>query len=234
MHSAAHILLVEDDPNLGFVVKEGLEDRGYKVDWAANGQEGWQLYCQNQYALCLLDIMMPLKDGLSLAQDIRHKDPQTPLLFVTAKGLKEDKLEGFKAGGDDYITKPFSMEELDLRIQVFLRRSGVNAQVQTNQACQNIGTYSFDYGNRALTAATGQTRTLTQKEADVLHWLCRYANQVVERTELLNRVWGDDDYFMGRSLDVFISRLRKYLKEDPQISIVNLHAIGFTLKMPSA
>lgn len=220
------ILLVEDDPGLGFVIKDNLSMMGYEVTLCADGEEGHRTFYQSPFDLCIFDVMMPRKDGFSLAQTIREKDKNTPILFVTAKSMTEDKIAGFTAGGDDYIVKPFSMEELCLRIEVFLRRSAPPSQKgETFQ----LGQYSFDSHNFILSNATS-SKPLTQKEAEVLKLLCENKDRVLKREEILKAVWGDDDYFMGRSMDVFISKLRKYLKEDPTVQIVNYHGVGFRLE----
>ena len=220
------ILLVEDDPGLGFVIKDNLVMKGYEVTLCADGDEGQRTFYLNTFDLCIFDVMMPKKDGFSLAETVREKNKEIPILFVTAKSMIEDKIAGFTAGGDDYIVKPFSMEELCLRIEVFLRRSaGVSQKGETFQ----LGQYSFDSHNYMLSNSTG-TKSLTQKEAEVLKLLCINKDRVLKREEILNSVWGDDDYFMGRSMDVFISKLRKYLKEDPAVQIVNYHGVGFRLE----
>ena len=220
------ILLVEDDPSLGFVIMDNLVAKGYEVTLCVDGEEGQQVFLQKQFDLCIFDVMMPKKDGFTLAKNIREKNQQVPILFVTAKSMLEDKVAGFAAGGDDYIVKPFSMEELCLRIEVFLRRS--NGTPLTSEIF-SIGTYTFDYKNLTLQHPDG-AKALTQKEAEVLRLLCIHKDRVLKREEILKTVWGDDDYFLGRSLDVFISKLRKYLKEDPSVEIVNYHGVGFRLE----
>ncbi|MCE7865140.1 MAG: DNA-binding response regulator [Bacteroidetes bacterium CHB5] len=225
---AVKILLTEDDPNLGFVIKDNLEQRGYQVTLCNNGEEGLALFNQKPFDLCILDVMMPKKDGFTLAQQIREKNLTVPILFVTAKSMQEDKIEGFKKGGDDYIVKPFSMEELCLRIEVFLRRSAPLQQLNNF----SLGNYNFDYTNFILQHSQGE-KTLTQKEAEVLKLLCQNKDRVLKREEILNAVWGNDDYFLGRSMDVFISKLRKYLKDDPRVQIVNYHGVGFRLEVAS-
>ena len=223
----AKILLVEDDPGLGFVIKDNLSVKGYDVTLCTNGEEGHKTFDQQRFDLCILDVMMPKKDGFSLAQSIRETNKQIPILFVTAKSMLEDKLAGFSAGGDDYIVKPFSMEELAARIEVFLRRS---VQQPVPDQVFSLGQYSFDSANLELTNGSS-SKTLTQKEADVLKMLCLNKDHVLKREDILKNVWGDDDYFMGRSLDVFISKLRKYLKEDPAVEIANYHGVGFRLEI---
>jgi DNA-binding response OmpR family regulator len=221
------ILLVEDDPGLGFVIKDNLAMKGYEVTLCADGEEGQKTFQQHVFDLCIFDVMMPKKDGFSLAETVREKNKEIPILFVTAKSMIEDKVAGFTAGGDDYITKPFSMDELYLRIEVFLRRtSNISQKGETFQ----LGQYSFDSHNFVLSNATS-SKPLTQKEAEVLKLLCLNKDRVLKREEILKAVWGDDDYFMGRSMDVFISKLRKYLKEDPGVQIVNYHGVGFRLEL---
>jgi DNA-binding response OmpR family regulator len=223
---SSKILLVEDDPNLGFVIKDNLEQKGFEVTLCENGLEGEKSFQERLYDLCILDVMMPKQDGFTLAKHIRAKNQQVPILFVTAKSMLEDKIEGFQSGGDDYIVKPFSMEELYLRIGVFLRRS--KSQISNDQF--KLGSYSFDFTNYTLRHASG-SKILTQKEAEVLKLLCENRDRVLKREEILKAVWGNDDYFMGRSMDVFISKLRKYLKEDSSVEIVNYHGVGFRLQI---
>lgn len=221
------ILLVEDDPSLGFVIKDNLEMKGYHVTLCPDGESGESTFHQSAFDLCILDVMMPRKDGFTVARNIRKKNQQVPILFVTAKSMLEDKTEGFAAGGDDYITKPFSVEELQMRIEVFLRRSNGKENVDT---VFKLGQFEFDSSNLTL-SGNGSLRTLTQKESDVLGLLCKNRERVLKREEILKAVWGDDDYFLGRSMDVFISKLRKYLREDPTVQIVNYHGIGFRLEI---
>lgn len=219
------ILFAEDDPNLGFMTKEGLEDAGFRVDWYHNGEEAWRAF--DKQDICLIDIMMPRMDGFTLAQKIREKDELVPIIFLTAKSREEDRLRGFEIGGDDYVSKPFSMPELIYRLRVFLRRKGENAPADAS----GVGTCQFDHANLTLTVA-GRTRTLTQREGDLLRYLIEQKNELVKREEILLKIWGANDYFMGRSLDVFISRLRKYLKDDPSVEIRNHHGVGFVLVCP--
>jgi DNA-binding response OmpR family regulator len=224
----AKILLVEDDPNLGFVIKDNLCERGYEVTLCADGEEGQRLFMLTSFDLCILDVMLPRKDGFALARSIRSINQQVPILFVTAKSMLEDKISAFQLGGDDYLTKPFSMEELVLRIEVFLRRSiGGPATVE---GFYSLGSFQFDCHNLTLHHPSG-VKSLTQKEAELLQLLCLNKDRVLKRAEILRKVWGDDDYFMGRSMDVFISKLRKYLKDDSTIQIVNYHGIGFKLEL---
>lgn len=225
---SAKILLVEDDPNLGFVMKDNLLLKGYDVALASDGEEGEQLFRSRPFDLCILDVMLPLKDGFALAQNIRKENQQVPILFVTAKSMTEDKIAAFLLGADDYLTKPFSMEELLLRIEVFLRRT---RSIQSDEETQySVGTFKFDCRNLTLDHTSG-LKSLTQKEAELLKLLCQNKDRVLRREEILKKVWGNDDYFMGRSMDVFISKLRKYLRQDPSIQIVNYHGVGFKLEL---
>lgn len=220
------ILLVEDDPGLGFVIKDNLTHKQYDVTLCTDGEEAHRAFFDQSFDLCILDVMLPKKDGFSLAQSFRSKNKNVPILFVTAKGLIEDKITGFESGGDDYIVKPFSMEELYCRIEVFLRRTSI----QEGATSFSIGSYQFD-GNSITLSHDKGLKTLTQKEAEVLKLLYNNKDRVLKREEILKSIWGDDDYFMGRSLDVFISKLRKYLKYDPSIQIVNYHGVGFRLEI---
>jgi DNA-binding response OmpR family regulator len=220
------VLLVEDDPNLGFVIKDNLAQKKYDVTLSTNGEDAFIEFNNNTFDLCLLDVMLPKKDGFSLAQQIRLTNKEIPILFITAKGMLEDKVIGFKSGGDDYLVKPFSMEELCLRLEVFLRRA---KQANANESIFKIGSYDFDFKNQRLQHSSGH-KNLTEKEAQVLKLLCQNRTRILKREEILKTVWGQDDYFMGRSLDVFISRLRKLLKEDPQIQITNFHSVGFKIE----
>jgi DNA-binding response OmpR family regulator len=221
------ILLLEDDPNLGFLLREHLEMNDYKVKLCKNGEEGLNEYKNDKYDLCLVDVMMPKKDGFTFVAELREFDSQIPVIFLTAKSLKEDRIEGFKIGCDDYITKPFSMEELMLRIHAVLRRTNHTSE-ETQQTLFSIGKFSFDYNQRNLLLGKNKTE-LTSKEAELLRLLCVYQNKVLERELALKSVWGDDSYFNSRSMDVFISRLRKYLKDDPNITLMNIHSRGYKL-----
>lgn len=230
MTDKANILLVEDDQNLGFVIQDALKRKGYHVHLCRDGKEGLKYFNEHAYDLCVLDVMLPQKDGFSLAEDIRLSDGKVPIVFLTAKSQTEDKIAGFKAGGDDYLTKPFSQEELVLRIEAILRRTkgeGINPRARE---VFEIASYSFDHRNLELKRGT-DTRKLTKKESEVLRLLCLHRDQVLPRELVLNMVWGDDTYFLGRSLDVFISRLRKYLKEDERVRIVNVHGVGFKFQV---
>lgn len=221
------ILLVEDDPSLGYVIQDNLTLKGYEVTCCRDGEEGEQAFLAATFDLCILDIMLPKKDGFSLAASIREKNGAVPILFLTAKTMVEDKLKGFQNGGDDYITKPFSLEELFYRIEVFLRRTG---DLHKEDTVFKVGQFQFDPFSFTL-RHNGNEKTLTQKEAEVLKLLYTNRDRVLKREEILTHVWGTDDYFMGRSMDVFISKLRKYLKTDPDIQIVNYHGVGFRLEI---
>ena len=229
MEKVKRILLVEDDPSLGFVIKDNLSIRGFEVTLCADGEEGERAFHQNTFDLCILDVMLPKKDGFAIAASIRETNKVIPIIFLTAKSLVEDKLAGFQTGADDYITKPFSLEELICRIDVFIRRSSVQP-MSNGKAVFAVGKFQFDPANLVLKDQAGE-KTLTQKEAEVLKLLYQNRDRVMKREEILTQVWGDDDYFMGRSMDVFISKLRKYLKEDPSIQIVNYHGVGFRLEV---
>ena len=222
------ILYVEDDPNLGFAIKDNLEAHDYDIVHCTDGQEGWETFQKAHVDICVLDVMLPKMDGFTLAGKIREVDPQVPILFLTGRALLDDRLHGLRLGADDYITKPFSMQELILRIEVFLRRSQPGTPLPTDAKPQRVGKYSFDFQKLALTL-NGTTHTLTFREAEVMKYLAERPNEVIRREELLKAIWGDDDYFMGRSLDVFISRLRKYLSGDPAIRIDNVHGVGFRI-----
>jgi DNA-binding response OmpR family regulator len=228
MTESKKILLVEDDPSLGFVIKDNLLIKGYDVTLCKDGEEGEDAFYKANFNLCIFDVMLPKKDGFSLARSIRGKNKSVPILFLTAKSMTEDKLEGFQTGADDYITKPFSLEELFYRIEVFMKRSSV--QLNQNEKVFSLGHYEFDFSNLVLKNSKTE-KLLTQKEAEVLKLLYQNRERVLKREEILKHVWGDDDYFMGRSMDVFISKLRKYLKEDASIQIVNYHGVGFKLEI---
>jgi len=222
----ANILYVEDDESLGFVTRDNLELKGYEITHCTDGQQAMDVVKKNQFDLCLLDVMLPEIDGFTLATEIRKRDTHIPILFLTAKSLKEDRIHGLKLGADDYITKPFSIEELILKIEVFLRRSK-NTGGSISQIFQ-IGQFELDTRNLSLSSAETK-RKLTQRESDLLRFLVENKNQVVQRSIILEKLWGENDYFLGRSLDVFISRLRKYLRADPSLKIENIHGVGFRL-----
>lgn len=225
----AKILLAEDDTNLGFVIADQLKSEGYHVSLALDGAEAIQKFNQDKFHLCIFDVMMPKKDGFSLAKDVRRIDKDIPILFLTAKSMTEDKVEGFQSGGDDYLTKPFDFQELNLRIKSLLKRVNIHA-VEPDSAIIPLGDYLFDTENYTLVHPNFE-KSLTKKEAQILACLCKFKNQVVSREIVMNAVWGQEDYFIGRSLDVFITKLRKYLSEDPKIQISNIHGIGFKLEL---
>jgi len=224
------ILLAEDDTSLGFVIKDSLEIEGYEVVHCADGQSAIDRFNKTEFDLCLLDVMMPNKDGFTVAKKIRQQSDMVPILFLTAKSLEEDKLKGFHTGADDYITKPFSMQELLLRMDVFLRRSK-KLLSETNEE-YSIGKLRFSYTDLKL-YAQGISFDLTQKEADLLRFLCQHNNKILKRDEILLNVWGKDDYFLGRSMDVFMTKLRKYFKIDPNIILETIHGVGFRFNIPA-
>lgn len=223
------ILLVEDDLNLGLIISDHLKSDGYAVSLCNNGVEAMQRFNEDKFHLCIFDVMLPRKDGFTLTRDIRKTNSEIPILFLSAKGMTEDKVEGFNAGGDDYLSKPFSIEELQLRIKALLKRVNikVDEKEQTNYL---LGIFVFDTENQTL-VSNDQVKTLTKKEVQILKILFKYKNQVVSREVILNAVWGQNDYFVGRSLDVFITKLRKYLREDPKILISNIHGVGFKFEI---
>jgi len=221
------LLLVEDDQNLGSLLCEFLNAKGFDADLGINGIEGFKMFSERDYDLCILDVMMPLMDGFTLARDIRSADPQMPIIFLTAKSMKEDTIEGFQSGGDDYMTKPFSMEELLYRIRAILKRSS-GSEEEDEILIYHIGKFSFDPNSQSL-EINGENLRLTSKESALLKVLCQNRNQTVQREIALKLIWGDDTYFNARSMDVYISKLRKHFKSDPDIEIVNIHGKGFKL-----
>ncbi|GAA4320310.1 response regulator transcription factor [Compostibacter hankyongensis] len=230
MEKKAHILLAEDDLNLGFVVKDNLSEAGYETVHCLDGETAWRQFQKKSFDLVLLDVMMPAKDGFTLAQQIRQRNEMIPVLFLTAKSMEEDRVTGFLNGADDYITKPFSMQELLLRIEVFLRRTrALNAD---KNILYQIGNQEFSFSNLTLGNAKGQVHPLTQKEADLLKFLCEHPNKTLKREEILLHVWGKDDYFLGRSMDVFIAKLRKYFRSNPKVSLETIHGVGFKFNLP--
>jgi DNA-binding response OmpR family regulator len=224
----AKILLTEDDPNLGMLLQEYLQAKGFTTDLAKNGEQGLNFFLEKGgYDMCIFDVMMPKKDGFSLAKEIRMKYKDVPIIFLTAKSMKEDTIHGFKVGADDYITKPFSMEELLMRMKAILRR--INKQepdIQVNNF--KIGAYDFDSQTNNLIINDSQNK-LTTKESELLKLLCQNKNQSVSRSFALKLIWGDDSYFNARSMDVYITKLRKHLKGDPSLQIMNMHGEGFKL-----
>jgi len=225
------ILLVEDDPNLGMLLQDYLQLKGkFNVILCKDGEEGLRAYTKDKFDLCILDVMMPKKDGFSLAKDIRKINSAVPIIFATAKGMMEDKVQAFTIGGDDYITKPFRIEELLLRINALLKRVANQDKSLVDQQPTNfkIGNYQFDYTSQMISKGSFVQKVST-KESDLLRLLCLKQNEVLTREEALLSIWHDDNYFNGRSMDVFLSKLRKYLKDDPNVEIVNVHGRGYKL-----
>lgn len=228
------ILLVEDDQNFGDVLRSYLEMHDYSVTLATDGVLGLETFRKGQFDLCILDVMMPRKDGFTLAKEIRERDVEVPLIFLTAKTMKDDVLQGFKIGADDYIAKPFNSEELLLRIQAVLKRVNKMADPRDDQREFHIGKYHFNYPLRILTfndPEPGEENQwkLSPKEAELLRMFCKYINDVTPRSEALTKIWHEDNYFTARSMDVFVTKLRKYLAKDAAIEIVNIHGNGFQL-----
>ena len=224
-----NILLAEDDFNLGFVIVDQLKLDGYQVTLATDGMDALLRFNEKVFHLCIFDVMMPKKDGFALASDIRKINSEIPILFLTAKTMTEDKVQGFKSGGDDYLTKPFSVEELQLRIKALLRRVNIKMDKPEDKILP-LGIFLFDTENICL-IINETKRSLTKKEAQILKLLYKFKGQVLPREVILNAVWGQDDYFVGRSLDVFITKLRKYLRDDESITLSNIHGVGFKLEI---
>lgn len=227
-----NILFAEDDPNLSMILKDYLEMVGYRVDHATDGEECVNLFKQNNYQLVILDVMMPIKDGFTSAKEIREINQDIPIIFLTAKNLKEDRIKGFQVGCDDYISKPFSTEELSLRVKAILKRCAVvdRSPDETFDKTIPIGEFTFDSLNMTLKFKDSE-RALTRKEAGLLKLLCANINNLLPREVAMVSIWGENDYFIGRSMDVFIAKLRKYLKPDPNVKIINVHGIGFKLEV---
>lgn len=224
----ASILFAEDDDSLGFIIKDNLELAGYEIHHATDGLAAWEAFQAGDFQLCLLDVMLPKMDGFELAEKIRLVSAAVPFLFLTARSLKEDRIKGLKMGADDYIVKPFSIEELILRIQVALRRSQPVFPKKEKLRKVKLGAYECDFQNFEISFG-GDVQKLTARESELLEMLVNRKEEVVSREEILEAIWGENDYFKGRSMDVFISRLRKYLKSDTTISIENIHGVGFRL-----
>ena len=227
-NGAVRVLLVEDDLNLGEVIRDLLEIKGYFVVLARDGESGLTAFLKGAFDLCLIDVMLPKMDGFALARAVRKADREVPLIFLTAKSMKEDKVEGFKAGGDDYVTKPFHTEELILRIEAVVRRTRGRGGGGEAEAALSIGAFRFDPGARTLELG-GDKKSLTQKEADLLLLFARHRNEVLERDTAMRAIWGAEGYFVSRSMDVYISKLRKLLAGDPGVEIRNVHGRGFKL-----
>ncbi|MDE6638185.1 MAG: response regulator transcription factor, partial [Muribaculaceae bacterium] len=223
-------LLCEDDENLGMLLREFLQAKGFNADLFPDGEKGYKAFLKGKYDLCVLDVMMPKKDGFTLAQEIRNVNAEVPIVFLTAKNLKEDVLEGFKLGADDYITKPFSMEELVVRIDAILRR--VKGKKDRDVTEFRIGKFIFDTQKQVL-ISDDSTQKLTTKESELLGLLCSHVNDILERNYALKTIWVDDNYFNARSMDVYITKLRKLLKSDPAIEIINIHGKGYKLIAPT-
>ena len=223
------ILLCEDDENLGMLLREYLQAKNYNVTLAPDGEAGYQLFTNDKFDLCILDVMMPKKDGFTLAQDIRKTNNNIPIVFLTAKTLKDDVLEGFRIGADDYITKPFSMEEMLLRIEAIMRR--LNGKHNKNGNEYQLGSMIFDIQKQTLTTVNGITK-LTTKECDLLALLVQNANSILERDYALKAIWLECTTYNARSMDVYITKLRKIIKDDPEVEIINIHGKGYKLVIP--
>ncbi len=230
MDDKLKILLCEDDENLGMLLREFLQAKGFNADLCEDGDKGYKAFLKGKYDLCVLDVMMPKKDGFTLAQEIRNLNSEVPIIFLTAKNLNEDVLQGFKLGADDYIVKPFSMEVLVSRISAILRR--VKGKKEREVTVYIIGKYTFDTQKQTLTC-DGTTQKLTTKESELLSLLCQHINEILERNYALKSIWIDDNYFNARSMDVYITKLRKLLRNDPQIEIINIHGKGYKLIAPT-
>lgn len=229
MEEKQRVLLCEDDENLGMLLREYLQAKGYSAELCPDGDAGYKAFLKGNFDICVLDVMMPVKDGFTLAQEIRAMNADIPIIFLTAKTLNEDVLEGFKMGADDYITKPFSMEVLVVRIENVLRR--VSGRKNKENALYKIGRFMFDTKKQLLVDGEEQTK-LTTKESELLALLCAHANEILQRDYALKTVWTDDNYFNARSMDVYITRLRKHLKADDSIEIINIHGKGYKLIAP--
>jgi DNA-binding response OmpR family regulator len=229
MEEKLRILLCEDDENLGMLLREYLQAKGYSADLFPDGEAGYKAFVKGKYDLCVLDVMMPKKDGFTVAQEVRTVNPEIPIIFLSARSLKEDILSGFKIGADDYITKPFSMEELVFRIEAILRR--VRGKKDKDVTMYRLGEFTFDTQKQTLLIGDKSTK-LTTKESELLSLLCAHANEILERNYALKSIWIDDNYFNARSMDVYITKLRKHLREDPSIEIINIHGKGYKLIAP--
>ena len=229
MDDKIKILLCEDDENLGMLLREYLQAKGFVAELCADGEAGFKAFLKTKFDICVLDVMMPKKDGFTLAQEIRSANTDVPIIFLTAKTPKEDILEGFKLGADDYITKPFSMEELVFRIEAILRRT--KGKKSRESTVYRLGQFTFDTQKQLLQIGEKQTK-LTTKENELLALLCSHSNEILQRDFALKTIWIDDNYFNARSMDVYITKLRKHLKDDPQIEIINIHGKGYKLITP--
>ena len=229
MEERLKILLCEDDENLGMLLREFLQAKGFNADLCSDGEKGYKAFVKSQYDLCVLDVMMPKMDGFTLAQEIRAVNADVPIIFLTAKSLKEDVLEGFRIGADDYITKPFSMEEMLLRIEAIMRR--ISGKRNKNGSEFKLGSMTFDIQKQTLTTEKGIVK-LTTKECELLALLVQNANSILERNYALKTIWVEDNYFNARSMDVYITKLRKIIKDDPEVEIINIHGKGYKLVIP--
>ena len=230
MENKLHILLCEDEESLGMLVREYLQAKGYDAELYLDGEAGYKAFMRTKFDMCLLDVMMPKMDGFTLAREIRMVNAEVPIIFLTAKNLKDDILEGFKLGADDYLTKPFSMDELVYRMEAILRRVKVKSTRNVTQ--YQLGKFLFDTQRQILSLGDKQTK-LTTKECELLTMLCAHSNDVLERELALKTIWIDDNYFNARSMDVYITKLRKHLKDDPSIEINNVHGKGYRLIVPN-
>lgn len=230
MEERLKLFLCEDDENLGMLLREYLQAKGFDTDLYPDGEAGYKGFVKEKYDLCVVDVMMPKKDGITLVKEIRAINTEIPIIFLTAKNMKDDVLDGFKAGADDYITKPFSMEELVLRIEAIFRR--VKGKKVKDQQVFQFGNMTFDTQKQILTIGNESTK-LTTKESELLGLLCAHANEILERNHALKQIWVDDNYFNARSMDVYITKLRKLLKADPSIEIINIHGKGYKLIVPT-
>ncbi len=231
MEKKMRVILSEDDENLGSLLREYLIAKGYDTDLYPDGEAAYKGFQKNQYDLCIFDVMMPKKDGFSLAKDVRMINSEIPIIFLTAKNMKEDVIEGFRIGADDYMTKPFSMEELIFRIEAILRRT--MGEADNTQVVFKLGRFTFDARKQTLSDANDSTK-LTTKESELLRLLCVNANKVLERNYALKTIWVDDNYFNARSMDVYITKLRKFLKDDDSLELINVHGVGFKLVVKSS
>lgn len=226
--TAASLLVVEDDENLSYLLRENLESRGFHVQLCADGRQGLRAYQQSEPDLCILDVMLPFKDGFTLAKEIKEINKKAPIIFLTSRSMELDKIKGFEIGCDDYITKPFSIMELIMRVNAVLKRTSITEAKQEQDEFQ-IGKLKFNYNERKLLLPDGTEKSLSQKEADLLKIFGEKEGEMIQRNFLMNKVWGSDDYFIGKSMDVFITRLRKLLKADPALEIQNIYGTGFKM-----
>lgn len=231
MEEKLNILLCEDDENLGMLLREYLQAKGYNAELCPDGEVGYKAFIKGKYDICIFDVMMPKKDGFTLAKEIRLINAEVPIMFLTAKNLKDDVFEGFKIGADDYITKPFSMEELTLRMEAILRR--IRGKKSREVTVFDIGKFNFDSKKQILAIGDKATK-LTTKESELLALLCAHQNEILQRDFALKSIWIDDNYFNARSMDVYITKLRKHLKDDPSVEIINIHGKGYKLIVPEA